>query len=78
MSDTMTDGTPTLPAAGEPYRVGLLAFSDGRRRVHRSLRIPIQEHGRVLKRAIERDPLLTVCESDEIACTWFPAIMSMP
>lgn len=51
----------------EPYRVGLLAFSDGRFRVHETLERTIVQHGNILCEAIEKDPLLTIVEASEIA-----------
>ena len=51
----------------EPYRVGVLPISDGRLRVHKSLEQTILRHKKVLLEAIEKDPLLTAVESDEIA-----------
>ncbi|UCD29156.1 MAG: L-fucose/L-arabinose isomerase family protein [Planctomycetota bacterium] len=55
------------PATSEPFRVGLLAFSDGRLRVHQSLQDTIRKHAKVLSEAIEKDPLLHVTQADEIA-----------
>jgi L-fucose isomerase len=51
----------------EPYRVGLLAFSDGRFRVHKTLEKTILQHAKILRKAIDQDPLLTVVEASEIA-----------
>lgn len=55
------------PVKLEPYRVGLLAFSDGRFRVHKTLEETIVRHAKVLREAIEKNPLLTVVEASEIA-----------
>jgi len=49
-----------------PYRVGLLGFSDGRYRVHKSLEQVISGHGKVLAEAIGKDPLLEPVEASEI------------
>ena len=57
----------TRPGMSEPFRVALLSFSDGRFRVHTSLESTIREHGNVLKKAIENDPLLCAVEVDDIA-----------
>ena len=51
----------------EPYRVGLMGFSDGRVRVHKTLEETIVRHGRVLAEAIDSDPLLEVFPAGEIA-----------
>jgi len=55
------------PVSVEPFRVGLLAFSDGRLRVHKTLEDTIRRHAGVLADAINKDPLLSVIEADEIA-----------
>ncbi len=52
-----------LPVLPEPYRVGVIGFSDGRQRVHLTLEDAITSHERCLTAAIEKDPLLTVAES---------------
>ncbi|MHC4106189.1 MAG: fucose isomerase, partial [Planctomycetota bacterium] len=57
----------SAPVKLEPYRVGLLAFSDGRFRVHKTLEETIVRHAKVLREAIEKDPLLMVAEASEIA-----------
>ncbi len=57
----------TRPGMSEPFHVALLSFSDGRFRVHTSLESTIREHGNVLKKAIENDPLLCAVEVDDIA-----------
>jgi L-fucose isomerase len=54
------------PFAAEPYRVGILSFSDGRPRVHDSLVETVNRHARVLAEAIRRDPLLRLLEPAEI------------
>ncbi|MHC4798449.1 MAG: L-fucose/L-arabinose isomerase family protein, partial [Planctomycetota bacterium] len=59
--------TSSAPATNDPFRVGLLAFSDGRLRVHKTLEKTIRQHARVLVEAIEKDPLLKVAEASEIA-----------
>ena len=51
----------------QPYRVGLLSFSDGRYRVHKNLEERIKCHGSVLAEAIGKDPLLQPVEASEIA-----------
>ncbi len=51
----------------EPYRVGLMGFSDGRVRVHKTLEETLARHGKVLKKAIESDPLLKAAPAGEIA-----------
>jgi len=51
----------------EPFRVGLLAFSDGRLRVHKTLEEAVNRHGAALEKAIERDPLLAAVKASEIA-----------
>lgn len=56
----------TTLTMSEPYRVGLVAFSDGRFRVHQTLEDTIREHQAVLKKAIQQDPLLSVVEAEEI------------
>lgn len=55
------------PSMIEPYRVGLLAFSDGRFRVHETLETTINDHSAVLKQALATDPMLTVIETEDIA-----------
>jgi L-fucose isomerase len=50
-----------------PYRTGLLSFSDGRYRVHKSLEQKIKLHAGVLAEAIDEDPLLEPVEASEIA-----------
>jgi L-fucose isomerase len=49
----------------EPYRVGVIGFSDGRQRVHLTMEEAIGSHARCLRAAIEQDPLLTVVEAPE-------------
>ncbi|MBN1457387.1 MAG: hypothetical protein JW912_06020 [Sedimentisphaerales bacterium] len=49
-----------------PYKVGILSFSDGRKRVHDSLENAIKAHSETLRQGIEKDPLLEAVESDEI------------
>jgi L-fucose isomerase len=51
----------------EPFKVALLGFSDGRFRVHRTLKDAITRHAKSLRTAIERDPLLQVIEASGIA-----------
>ena len=51
----------------EPFRIGLLAFSDGRLRVHRTLEKTITQHAKVLAEAINKDPLLKVVKAGETA-----------
>jgi L-fucose isomerase len=51
------------PFLEEPYRVGILGFSDGRERVHHTLEPVIERHRRVLSDAISRDPLLALAET---------------
>jgi len=55
------------PTMKEPYRVGILAFSDGRLRVHKTLEATIDRHAAVLQQAVERDPLLTPVRARDIA-----------
>ena len=50
----------------QPYRVGLLSFSDGRLRVHETLREPILRHEQALRAAFAADPLLEALPSGEI------------
>lgn len=50
-----------------PYRVGLMGFSDGRFRVHKTLEDTIIRHSKVLAEAINSDPLLTAVEAENIA-----------
>jgi L-fucose isomerase len=50
-----------------PYQVGIMGFSDGRFRVHKTLEDTIVRHGKVLADAISKDPLLEVCPAKEIA-----------
>ena len=50
----------------KPYRVGLIGFSDGRFRVHKTLEDTIVRHGKVLAEAISKDPLLEVCSAEQI------------
>lgn len=57
------------PFKFEPYRVGILAFSDGRARVHETLAATIKRHGQALRSTLEQDPLLTVWEAPEIAAS---------
>lgn len=57
----------SLPNISEPYRVGLVGFSDGRLRVHKTLKETLIRHGRVLREALSRDPLLTITEAPEFA-----------
>jgi L-fucose/D-arabinose isomerase len=54
-------------AINDPYRVGIMAFSDGRKRVHSSLEKIILQHGEVLRKAIASDPMLTPVDGSEIA-----------
>ncbi|HYW41907.1 MAG TPA: hypothetical protein VE959_03555 [Bryobacteraceae bacterium] len=56
----LTESTTTKPrsAVSKPFRVGLLSFSDGRLRVHRTLEDTIQRHLDILAEAIGKDPLL--------------------
>ncbi|MFB3825940.1 MAG: L-fucose/L-arabinose isomerase family protein [Bryobacteraceae bacterium] len=56
-----------LPAAGEPFRVGILSFSDGRRRVHETLAGVIERHDATLRQALARDSLLALLDPVEIA-----------
>ncbi len=49
-----------------PFRVGLLGFSDGRLRVHKSLETAIIKNSKALIEAINKDPLLEPVEADEI------------
>ncbi len=51
----------------EPFRVGLLAFSDGRLRVHKTLEDTIKQHINVITEAINKDPLLEIVNPDDIA-----------
>jgi len=55
------------PTVHEPFRVGLLGFSDGRFRVHKTLETTIRNHAQVLVEAVEKDPLLKITEASEIA-----------
>ncbi|MBN2210692.1 MAG: hypothetical protein JW709_04775, partial [Sedimentisphaerales bacterium] len=50
-----------------PFKVGLLSFSDGRFRVHKTLEDAIVRHSKTLQKAIESDPLLSAVEAGEIA-----------
>lgn len=49
-----------------PFRVGLLSFSDGRQRVHESLAPTIQDHETTLGAVIAGDPLLEPVPPGEI------------
>jgi len=51
---------------GDPYRVGVAGFSDGRLRVHKSLEETIVRHQARLTEAIGADPLLEAAPSPEI------------
>ncbi|MGD0130384.1 MAG: hypothetical protein ABSF46_34155 [Terriglobia bacterium] len=52
------------PGWVKPFRVGLLSFSDGRLRVHRTLE---NTHGARLTEAIGKDPLLAPVATSQIA-----------
>jgi len=54
-----------LPFPPELYRVGVLSFSDGRLRVHRTLEETVAAHARALTEAVGRDPLLSVAKCAE-------------
>lgn len=58
--------TISPPAVEQPFRVGLLSFSDGRQRVHQTLEAGIRRHAGLLAQAISNDPLLTAVPSPEI------------
>jgi len=66
MATLRTPMTSGPPFAAEPYRVGILSFSDGRLRVHDSLVETVNRHARVLAEAIRQDPLLRVLEPAEV------------
>jgi len=51
----------------KPFTVGILSFSDGRLRVHKTLEETIQNHADVLQQAVSKDPLLQPVKSGEIA-----------
>jgi L-fucose/D-arabinose isomerase len=53
-------------AAAQPFRVGLLSFSDGRQRVHQTLEAGIRRHAELLEKAIASDPLLAAVPSADI------------
>lgn len=56
-----------LPKIREPFRVGLLSFSDGRLRVHETLVDALKRHETTLTKAIAQDPLLeAVLAQDQI------------
>jgi L-fucose isomerase len=55
------------PAVFKPFRVGLLSFSDGRLRVHRTLEDTISAHGAVLAEALGQDPRLAAIPASQIA-----------
>ena len=52
--------------AAAPFRVGLLSFSDGRPRVHESLREAVKRNETALAEAIASDPLLVAQPAREI------------
>jgi L-fucose/D-arabinose isomerase len=56
---------PALPALSEPYRVGLIGFSDGRLRVHETLKDTIVRHRQAIREALSGDPLLSVTEATD-------------
>ena len=59
--------TEAKRAGAPPFRVGLLSFSDGRLRVHRTLEDTIHAHGALLVEAIGEDPLLEPICATQIA-----------
>jgi L-fucose/D-arabinose isomerase len=59
-------GSTRSSTAQAPFRVGLLSFSDGRLRVHESLRGAIERHEKTLLDAIGKDPLLAAIPASEI------------
>jgi L-fucose isomerase len=52
--------------ASKPFRVGLLSFSDGRKRVHETLAGAIRRHAGILADAIAKDPLLEAVPASDI------------
>lgn len=58
---------PVIPM--EPYRAGLMGFSDGRLRVHKTLEDTITRHLEALAESLHSDPLLRVYPAGEIACS---------
>ena len=61
---TMTSTQETPPAV--PFRVGVLSFSDGRPRVHETLRDAVKRNETRLAEAIGKDPLLMAIPASEI------------
>ncbi|HBO42749.1 MAG TPA: L-fucose isomerase [Planctomycetaceae bacterium] len=57
---------PALPNHSDPFRVGIVGFSDGRHRVHQTLEGTILRHGQVLRDVVRADPLLAVVDASEI------------
>jgi len=53
----MNELKPSIAGAA-PFRVGVLAFSDGRPRVHQTLEAAIATHSDALLQALRQDPLL--------------------
>lgn len=63
---TLTSSSKQSSVAQAPFRVGLLSFSDGRLRVHETLKGAISRHQQALIEAIAKDPLLTPAPAAEI------------
>jgi L-fucose/D-arabinose isomerase len=62
----MASPNPVPTTLIPPFRVGLIAFSDGRTRVHKSLEPTIRQYLETLTSAIRSDARLEVVEASEI------------
>jgi len=60
-------GDKMNPANPRAFRVGLMSFSDGRLRVHRTLEDTIKSHGSLLAEAIGKDPMLQPVAATQLA-----------